>query len=178
VIRRAIYATLALAVGISCAPPRIAEVPIEALSIRPFVVDKTIHGDTRFYREERILAEYACESWARFSSGRIRLAIVWDYDEEHFLSLADKPHLVRLPVELVPQRGTERQAGRVDGNEIRLAPDACPELFPCLAHELGHFAGLDDLDVDGAIMSRRRTGWTFTRADRDECARIGLCERL
>lgn len=177
--RRQFFVALAAFLTASaCEPPRspIVEAPIERLPLRRLAVDKTIHGDTRFYFEERELAEYACSAWATLSSGRIRLAIVWDYDDAHFIELADRPHLVRLPVALVPQHGAERTPGRVDGNEIRLAPDACPELFPCFAHELGHFAGLEDLGVEGAVMSRRKTGWKFTHADRVECARVGLCE--
>lgn len=169
-------ALLAFVTVSACREPPVVEAPTYELRVRPLTVDRTIHGDTRFEREERLLAEYACESWQRFSAGRIRFAIVWDYDEHRFVDLAEQPHMVRLPLYLVPQHGLERVAGRVDGNEIRVAADACPELFPCMLHELGHFAGLDDLDVDGVVMSRRRTGWTFKYADKVECIRVGLCE--
>lgn len=169
-------AVLAFALAASCRPAPVVEARVEDVRVRPIVVDRTIHGDTRFYREERFLAEYACEAWQRFSAGRVRFAIVWDYDEAHFVELAELPHIVRTPQYLAPQRGRERVGGWVDGNEIHVVPDNCPELYPCVLHELGHFAGLEDLGEPGAIMSRRYTGWKFNEADRAECIRVGRCE--
>lgn len=166
-------ALLALAAA-ACA--READVPISAFSppeLRPLVVDRTIHGDTRFEPLERELAERACLAWGRFSAGRIRLAIVWDYSETNFLAIADEPHMVRMSAAASPPR----VAGVVLEQEIRIVPGNAPELYPVILHELGHFVGLEHVPSTRAVMAPRNPAWLFTADDRAECQRVGLCAR-
>jgi hypothetical protein len=169
---------LALLVACSSSPP---SSPPAELAIRPLVVDRTIHGDTRFPVEERILAEFAAEAWRAFSAGRVRFAIVWDYDERTFLELAERPHLVRVSpglekVSLLDAHARGRVLGYVDGVEIGIVAERCAEFYPVVLHELGHAAGLLDVDSPGAVMAGAGPGWSFKRADRLECQRVGLCE--
>lgn len=122
---------------------------------------------------ERIIVETASKRWYRFTSGRARLAIVWDYDKATYLELADSPHLIRTPSDVAPPG----IGGRVQENEIRIVATVCPELLSCVMHEFGHFIGLQHVAGDRSVMSERNPVSEFSPRDRDQCVSHGLCEQ-
>lgn len=173
-------AWMILAAACVVVPPVEAPMVVE-VSPLPRTRDETIHGDTRHDTHERILWETACLRFARLTRHRARCAIVWDYDEERLLRLADRPHIVRMP-SYAPQVGGEFLSltfvHRVPiGPELRIVPGACPEFLACALHELGHFFSLSDLEEEGSVMSWRNPSARFSAADLEECRRVGLCER-
>lgn len=155
------------------------------IEIRPLVVDRTLHGDVRFELLERYLFEAACEQWRRLSHGRIRFAVVWDYDERTYVELAAELHVVRVRALRVSgldarERGQTLAYFDPDRLELGVVAERCPELLPIFLHELGHVAGVGDVEEHGCVMSHadprvgRRS--VFAKADRLACVRAGLCE--
>lgn len=175
---------LCAAIFVACAPhaaPLEAPVYLDIPPLPPRVVDITIHGDTRHDRLERIIWEASCDHFRILTRGRAQCAIVWDYDENRLLDLADRPHIQRLD-RYEDNVGGERVRITIFhqfpiGDELRIVPSACPELLACTKHELGHMFGFEDLHVEGAVMSMHNPSTRFTRDDLEECRRIGLCER-
>lgn len=143
----------------------------------------TLHGDTRFTFEERLLAESAAIEVGRFTRGRARFLIAWDSSEENLLELVGSPRLVRSPgmgsaIDLADGFARGRVKAWVDPGPplvIYVAPERCAELYPVLLHELGHAAGLGDLEGVAAVMRRDGPAWMFTRHDHAECVRVGVC---
>jgi hypothetical protein len=145
------------------------------------VVERLLHGDTRFDAYERKILERACLAWLEFTGGRARLQIVWDYGEDNYMQIAAAraPHIKRTDWWYAPPNAGGR-VNEIGGGEVRLVPENCPGLYPCALHELGHVLGLEHVaDID-AVMSATlravRPPSRFTEADRVECARVKLCD--
>lgn len=138
----------------------------------------TIHGDTRFLPEERMIAEQAFRSVNEdLTRGCVRLAVAWDFSEIYFLSLADDPHLIRTPGWMPPQH----VAGAYT-DALRVSPERCPgaRLLPCFEHEIGHFLGLEhpEFNAPHSVMQPRNPGARWTHSDRHECERVRFCSVL
>lgn len=175
-------AALALALGaLGCASVPPASVRRE--------VALTLHGDTRFSQEERWIVEAAADAWARFTAGRVRVAIAWDLDEA-----AAAGGRARGWARLVRDDGRGRGArlmaqARTGGGDpvvgwvdhgppvvVHVVADRVPELYPVVLHELGHVAGLPDLEPEArAVMTPGAGRWAFSAADRAACEAFGVC---
>jgi hypothetical protein len=180
--RRAAIATIAAGlVSTACTPVEPQSVrsgDAQPGARRVFVIDKLLHGDTRFDTRERQLVERACAAWSDFTAGRARVRVAWDYGEENYMDLAAvaAPHITRTPWwYAAPNTGGKVNA--IGGHEVRLLPDNCPRLMPCAMHELGHVLGLAHVADVTAVMhsSLRPQTLSFTEADREECVRVRLC---
>lgn len=181
VVHRALVAaSFALA---ACAPAA-ASGPRDGLAhrgVQPAIVEKTLHGDTRFDARERETIERACRAWFDLTAGRARLHVVWDYGESNYMALAatGAPHIKRTDWWYAPPNAGGR-VNEIGGDEVRLVPDNCPGLYACALHELGHVLGLEHVaDVDAVMSATLRSARLpsrFTKADRVECARVGLCD--
>lgn len=175
-MRLLVLALLACLLVVSC-----ANVPPASSSRRELAL--TLHGDTRFTFEERLLAEAAAGELARFTHGRARLLLAWDMDAESLLAFASSPRLVRAPgmstaIDLADGFARGKVKGWVDPGPplvIYVVPERCAELYPVFLHELGHAAGFGDLEGAPAVMRRDGPEWTFTRHDHAECVRVGVC---
>lgn len=167
---------LPLLLALAACVPTVADEPAvpEMAPIR--MVDAVIHGDTRFDPLERIIVADSLEAWRRFTDGRARISIVWDFDGSSLdrLALAGEPILSRMPAWVPP--GNE--AGAVDAGIIYVVADKCPSLRACVLHELGHYLGMQHVTFHGAVMAAHNPGDAFTTADRYECALRGLCAPL
>ena len=160
--------------------------PVSEPSSPHHALDTTIHGDTRWNREERWIIEIATEDLARETSNRARFVVVWDLTAESNLLAEDVPRIVRVPPHLaavrdgdahVGARGGRMLAWTEPGPIIHVVAERCAELYPVVLHELGHAAGLEDLPAgERGVMGRERREWKFTAADRRECVRVGRCE--
>lgn len=186
-MRRELPLLLLLACGTipSGTPP---EAPTE-LAVAPPIrraIDRTLHGDTRWNREERLLWEMGCEELERFTSGRARFVIVWDLSGDAVELLADDaPRVVRVPGYIAPIPWADAHAGggaqvlawTEPGPIIHVVAERCAELYPVILHELGHAAGLDDLPEGyRGVMNLERRAWKFSEDDRRECVRVARCE--
>ncbi|MBX3191622.1 MAG: matrixin family metalloprotease [Labilithrix sp.] len=145
------------------------------------VVERLLHGDTRFSDAERRVIEQASVAWWELTSGRARLFIVWDYDEDNYMELAAAaaPSIKRTEWWLAPPAAGGR-VNEIGGAEVRLVPDNCPALYTCALHELGHVLGLEHVaDLDAVMSATQRPtkpALAFNDADRAECVRVGLCD--
>jgi hypothetical protein len=186
-------ASLVLALA-ACSAPTIPvpSSPLGDLPVpKPLRYTTVIHGDTRFEREERELAEYAAESWRIFSKGRIDVELVWDLDEPNLVRLRDSARMIRVSAEDPRTKAVETKH-RLPRNVhaaawfhpadeylpliIGIVPDAAPELTPVFLHEFGHAAGLDELPAgERGIMSVAYGAWRFSVADYRQCERARLC---
>ena len=136
-------------------------------------VSYTIHGDANFTPAERSTIEWAAGEWGRFTDGRARIRMVWDYTDVTYMAFQSVPHLRRLRPEDVP---SPTVAGwEYDHVNIALMPDLCPVFVGCALHELGHLVGLGHVMQSGCVMSAWNPASTFQPPDLTECQRVGLC---
>jgi len=143
--------------------------------------DIVIHGDDRFKFEERLLIEKACNEVAWRSSGHSVFRMVWDWTDGTFLSLVDRPHMVRvsitdMKVTVLDTHFHGRVLGYVHEKEVGIIVDRCLELYPVVLHELWHLAGLDHTPTPGGLMSEVRASSRWTTADQEWCVTSGMCD--
>jgi hypothetical protein len=186
---------LVLAALIACTPAS-GEVPRSPLPggemvLHPLTYSTVIHGDTRFEREERELAEYAAESWKQFSSGRVDIALKWDLDEPNLVRLRDSARMIRVSAD-DPRTEEVHAKHRLPSNVhvcawthdsdqylpliIGIVPKCAAELTPVFLHEFGHAAKIPDLPGrERGIMSVVYGTWRFSEADFEACKKQMLC---
>lgn len=139
------------------------------------VVSYTVHGDTNFTPAERSAIEWSAAEWSRFTDGRARLKLVWDYSELTYMALHEQPHIRRLyPDDVVSGTVAGWEYNHVD---VALMPDRCPVLAACALHELGHLVGLGHVLQSGCVMSAWNPANTFQAPDLTECQRVNLCSK-
>lgn len=155
-----------------------AEAP-EARAARPRVTFAiTLHGDTRFLPEERESFERSARMWRAKTRGRVDVRIVWDLAEWNLVRLRDEPRIIRVD-------SLDPRAQAVDGHLgaarsrafVRPAGDGLPVIMavvvdrvtywdPVTLHEIGHVAGLPELDPSRpGVMNSANPGTVFTRDD-------------
>lgn len=122
-----------------------------------------LHGDTRFRLEERWIAEDAARAWAKFTGGR-----VW----------AAGAAMAQAHGSRADRGGDPVSAWTLEGPPVvvNIVPARAAELYPVVLHELGHVAGLPDLEPDArAVMTPGSGRWAFTARDRAACEAAGVC---
>lgn len=176
-------ALTALVVALGCAPEARGPEVRRELAI-------LLHGDTRFRQEERWIAEDAARAWARFTGGRVRVAFAWDLDEAAVEGALLRPRFVRAEPWATGAAMAQAHGSRADrGGDpvsawtlegppvvVNVVPARAAELYPVVLHELGHVAGLPDLEPDArAVMTPGAGRWAFTARDRAACEAAGVC---
>lgn len=137
------------------------------------VTASLIHGDTRFHASERQTAIVAAKRIAELTGGRFKISFTWDFDETSLLSLAEEPHMIRVPKELAPAH-----CGGDATDAIRIVPETCTDLLACMMHEIAHYVlGMQhpEYSAPHSVMRPKNPGHVWTATDRAECRRVGAC---
>jgi len=133
-------------------------------------VSYTIHGDTACAPNVRADTETSCRDWGTVSRGHIAFRVVWDLTASTLLQYSEAPLIVcrQMPYPY---------CGSTSGTVVEIGTNPRCNTHATALHELGHLAGIHDIDAPDAVMNVNSITTRLTAADVRACAAIGLCPR-